>query len=379
MILTVIGWYGTETIGDRAILAGLLHLFSLSESDDITLNYGSLFPLFTERTLLEDIDFYKDITNNHLKEVKIFYSLSVKELKKNIKNSDLLFIGGGPMMDLPQMYMLKYAFQIARKRGVKTAVLGCGWGPLKEKKYIDIASYLISSADVSILRDLVSVTEYQKYTFFNVRNLPLGLIDPAFFVAQFYRSSQASEKKDEYISLNFRQAFVVDESGIGKFTVNDCRYIIQNILDNNPGKLLRFVPMHTFTIGGDDRVILNKMAQLINSDRIIVDNVPLSLKETMSLYFNSYYCVGMRYHAILLQMVLNGKNYILDYMPSDKGKTSNMLKQLNISDLYKDRYVSCENVEKIDFSPNIQTVVISDDIINNYKQQYISVLRQLLQ
>ncbi len=378
MTLTVIGWYGTETIGDRAILAGLLHLFSLSDSDDITLNYGSLFPQFTERTLLEDIDFYKDITNNHLKEVKIFYSLSVKELKKNIKNSDLLFIGGGPMMDLPQMYMLKYAFQIARKRGVKTAVLGCGWGPLKDNKYIDIASYLISSADLSILRDIVSVAEYQKYAFSNDNNLPLGLIDPAFFVAQYFRSSQPLEKKDEYISLNLRQAFVVDEGGQGKFTVNDCSYIIQNILDNNPGKIIRFVPMHTFTIGGDDRVILNKMAQLINSDRIVVENVPLSLKETMSIYYNSYYSVGMRYHAILLQMVLNGKNYILDYMPSDKGKTSNMLKQLNLSEVYKDRYVSCENVERIDFLPKIQSVVISDEIINSYKLQYITALRQLL-
>ena len=30
MIITVIGWYGTETIGDRAILAGLISLFNKS-------------------------------------------------------------------------------------------------------------------------------------------------------------------------------------------------------------------------------------------------------------------------------------------------------------------------------------------------------------
>ncbi len=379
MILTVIGWYGTETIGDRAILAGLLHMFSLSESDDISLNYGSLFPQFTERTLMEDVEFYKEITYDRLRVVNIFYSLSLCELRKNIKNCDLLFVGGGPLMDLQQMFMLKYAFQFAKKRGVKTAILGCGWGPLTDNRFIDIASYLISSADASILRDSVSVAEFQRLSKFRGSNQPLGLIDPAFFTAQFFRDMQSLPPKNEHICLNLRQSFVVDESGQGKFTISDCCAIVQNILKQNSEIVLRLVPMHSFTIGGDDRIILNKIAQLVDSERVVIENVPLSLKETMSLYYNSMMCVGMRYHAILLQTVLNGKNYILDYMPSNKGKTSNMLRQLNLFEVYKNRYVSCEDVKTIDFTSNIKPIVISDGVIDNYKEQYISVLRQLYQ
>jgi polysaccharide pyruvyl transferase WcaK-like protein len=54
--ITVIGWYGTETIGDRAILAGLLSLFD-EVFGDFELKLGSIYPFFSERTLYEDMDF----------------------------------------------------------------------------------------------------------------------------------------------------------------------------------------------------------------------------------------------------------------------------------------------------------------------------------
>ena len=39
--IVIIGWYGTETIGDRAILAGLLHLFAETYSS-LEVSIGSL-------------------------------------------------------------------------------------------------------------------------------------------------------------------------------------------------------------------------------------------------------------------------------------------------------------------------------------------------
>jgi polysaccharide pyruvyl transferase WcaK-like protein len=55
MNITIIGWYGTETVGDRGILAGILDIINISEVDNIFL--GSLYPFFTERTLSEDYYF----------------------------------------------------------------------------------------------------------------------------------------------------------------------------------------------------------------------------------------------------------------------------------------------------------------------------------
>ena len=54
MRILILGWYGTETIGDRAIFAGLMQLLSQSLGD-INVTVGSLNPFFTERTLIEDL------------------------------------------------------------------------------------------------------------------------------------------------------------------------------------------------------------------------------------------------------------------------------------------------------------------------------------
>ena len=61
MKITIIGWYGTETIGDRAILAGLFSVFA-KVYEDFEIKLGSLYPFFSERTINEDYSFYKEIT-----------------------------------------------------------------------------------------------------------------------------------------------------------------------------------------------------------------------------------------------------------------------------------------------------------------------------
>ena len=48
--LAILGWYGTETLGDRAILAGLLSLFA-DLGEDVEIDLGSIHPFFTERRM----------------------------------------------------------------------------------------------------------------------------------------------------------------------------------------------------------------------------------------------------------------------------------------------------------------------------------------
>ena len=86
MKVTIIGWYGTETIGDRAILAGLISLFSKTY-DGFEIKLGSLYPFFSQRTINEDYSFYKEIINKDFK-IKIFNSQNSKELVSAIEDSD---------------------------------------------------------------------------------------------------------------------------------------------------------------------------------------------------------------------------------------------------------------------------------------------------
>ena len=53
MIVSIIGWYGTETLGDRAILDGILCVLDKIEPC-CKVNLGSLFPFYSQRTLREE-------------------------------------------------------------------------------------------------------------------------------------------------------------------------------------------------------------------------------------------------------------------------------------------------------------------------------------
>lgn len=380
MKITILGWYGTETVGDRAILAGIFHLFSLVLKDEFCINFGSLFCPLTERTWYEDKDFYAKISEGKVKLNTIFYSLDKSELQKNIKNSDIVIIGGGPLMDNigGPMYMLKYAFRYAKKHGIKTMALGCGWGGLKTDEYIKLAKEIIELSDTIIFRDSTSVTECLKHTQLQERQVPVGLIDPAFFAAQYYRQHRQSPSDNSHISMNLRDGFVVDEVGKNKFTVADCIDIIKQLIELQMNVPIRLIPMHTFHFGCDDRGILNKVAQEINNPSIIVQNEPLSLEQTMQVYYDSALCIGMRFHSILLQTVLNGKNYIMDYTEAVNGKTINLIRQLNLQEKFNDRYVSCENIKRIKIRPDIEKIIVSDETIDSYENQYIAVMHDAI-
>lgn len=377
MRITVIGWFGTETIGDRAIVAGILNVLS-NFDENIFLNWGSIFVPLTERSWKEDASFYKKATGGKLMGCEVFYSCNCAELEKYIRQSDLLLIGGGPLIEAQLMYMLKYSFMYARKHNVKTIVFGCGWGPLNNPKYIKVAKEIIGLSDLAIFRDEISVKEYQKCINGDGGNETQGLIDPAFFAAQFYRECSSVPSTGDYIAVNLRESFVTQNRTNNNFTYQDCIDVINGFLNTYPSLPIRLIPMHTFHIGGDDRIISNKLAQIINDKRVCVQNEPLSLEETMATYFNAYACCGMRFHAVLLQSVLNGKNYIMDYTEAQKGKIIGLLRQLDLTKEFNGRYVSCESIYSLNIEKDVRKIQIPDEVINSYKLQYINSVKKLL-
>jgi polysaccharide pyruvyl transferase WcaK-like protein len=96
--ITIIGWYGTETIGDRAILSGIFTFFKKAFRE-FEVKLGSLYPFFTQRTLNEDHNFWEE-SCNYTFPVQLFDSKKVQELDKAIKDSDLVVMGGGPLMHI---------------------------------------------------------------------------------------------------------------------------------------------------------------------------------------------------------------------------------------------------------------------------------------
>lgn len=68
----------------------------------------------------------------------------------------------------------------------------------------------------------------------------------------------------------------------------------------------------------------------------------------------------------------------MDYTDSKTGKISNLLRQLNLTEQFKERYVHCENVHEMKFNQNVEKIILSDDLINGYKNQYLEGIKKLL-
>lgn len=376
MVITILGWYGTETIGDRAILAGILYICSQVSDEKINLKLGSLYTPLCERTRIEDEHLWRRITDNKYVSCEVFNSLSIKELKTQIDASDILMVGGGPLMDIESMYMLKYAFRYAKKKKIRTVLMGCGWGPFNIDKYEKVGVDLVNLSDLTIFRDTTSLKELYRHT--AKLDNAFSLIDPAFITAYWFRKQHQVKPTNDFCCINLREMFITDVRKKGRFCIDDCEKLIIQVMNTIPQMPVKLVPMHTFCIGGDDRIILNKIANRINSDRIIVQNKPLSLEDTMELYYNSKICVGMRFHSIVLQIVLNGHNYIMDYTEPDKGKIINILQQLKLVDSFKGRYVHYDNIKNLKVDKNIPQVQISDETLEAYLREYIEILKTVI-
>lgn len=382
--ITIIGWYGTETIGDRAILAGILRILSLSV-DSFELRIGSLYPVLTERAFLEDYPFYVQCAGKDFS-VKIFNSAKTRELRKSICWCDILMMGGGPLMDLDCMSMPDYAFSFARSKRKKTILMGCGWGPLKNPLCIKQSNSLVRHSDAVIMRDELSVVLCRNSlpTSENGKRI-VGLIDPAFFAAQVYMRNKQFPREEKRISINMRDIcydsnYVSSEKE--KITAI-LKGIIRDIALNYSENEILLVPMHTFHIGGDDRYLLNKMAFDLRLGNVSVQNDPRSLEQTIDIFYNSRFCVGMRFHSILLQTMVNGKNYVIDYTDPAKGKTIGMMKQLGIDQFYQNQYFSLQTY--LSDSSRIQFRMSNDvdrycqrwEVIDEYLDRYLKEIKKL--
>ena len=346
--IAAIGWYGTETIGDRAIFAGLISLLGKT-FQDMEISLGSLYPFYTERMLFEDRGIYSRMLGKGLK-VSLFNSKKTKELDQAISSSDLVIMAGGPLMHIKPLHMVDYAFRKAKKLGKKTAVLGCGVGPIFHEEFHKALLSIFDNSDSIILRDKTSESTLRQVFSLHNRDLQHTTIhtalDPAIICAHEHRETETPvQNKEKFISINYRD-FPLEyaQTSLERNINEEILYFTEHISRAFPDCLLRFTPMHYFHIGTDDRCFLNDLLLKLKLPNAVVQNKPLTLSETLSVFSDATFCIGMRFHSVLLQTVLNGKNIILDYTEPNKGKIYGFLKMIDFLSMFgKYRYINLQD------------------------------------
>lgn len=339
MKVCVVGWYGTETLGDRSILLGIASVFdTMSKGDKCDISVASLYPFLTKRSLFEDNEFIKELAPNT--DVSYFDVKDDDAFRKEILSSDYVVMGGGPLMDLDQLIFIEDAFRFAQSRNIPTILFGCGVGPLKEPHFIKCVSRILKYSSLCIFRDEVSKEQAIEIckSYGNSYDGKMHVCyDPAFIPPLFYKEHycQNIEQTNETVVNLRKYPFAIDENGLNQIMDNTHK-LFENILTQCDK--IQLLPNHSFYVGGDDRSYYADYWINHPDDRIEVAYKPLSLMETFEQIATKKYCIGMRYHAILFHTVLNGNNYLLDYTEPKVGKISEFLRMINGNDFYDDRH-----------------------------------------
>lgn len=311
----ITGWYGTETVGDKAILGGIIDDLIEQYGKEINIIVTSLYPHITKRTLFElNVD------------AKIIDSYS-ESFIASAKGSDLVIMGGGPLMDLEELALPFIAFKLAKSVGCKTKIYGCGIGPLFKDKYINIVKQILQLSDDIALRDKKSVEiahswvkghkeitfsgDYAKkylhrydnfkYTEAHTKVLSCYLRE---LTHEYY--GELSETEFKVLKKNFEQklAFFIQKKAT-EFGINT----------------IRFEHMHNFVVGGDDRDFSRYFIKnYFKESPIHVEyNKKLSSVDTIvECMKTSSLNICMRFHSVLFAESLKTEFIALDYTAGGK-------------------------------------------------------------
>lgn len=363
MISTIIGWYGTETMGDIAILDGILSVLSKKGIDTVYL--GSLFPFYTERTLLLEKERFSSTAPSVT--INLFDIKDPKECFSVIQKTDCLIFGGGPLMDIEELYLMKECFKLAKKRSKQTFVFGCGIGPLFNSRYIKLVEEIFLNSDKISLRDMESLKIARTYFPKSICDKIVCLGDPAIIsIEQYYKNTKINQTEDcvcinlrEYPERIYQHKSILKKDDIVKM-IDKVSQRVETVF---------LVPMLDFAPGCDDRRYLTELDLAIKKDTVKVLHDPLSLSDLYKLYSSAMGCIGMRHHSVVMQTILCGNNLIIDYTEPNTGKTQGFIKSLCAETFYNDRTVYLQT----DSNPDLDRFVDKLFIGEKYKYQLSSI------
>ena len=307
----IIGWYGTETAGDKAILGEIIYQLKLQGVECITL--ASFTPFLSEWTL-------KELNYSN---VKIIPTYSNKFLQ-TAATADVTIMGGGPLMDLRALAAMLSAFAQAKKHKKKTRIAGCGIGPLQDIRYVEIVKRMLRLADIIELRDAPSVKWGEEQTgrtdIKHTGDFAVG------FVRRWQQEQSQQPTKTPYLNCYLREWTPEYK---GELTLSEFLELKDNFEEQLAAWIVslchdlslqpRFLAMHHFVGGNDDRVFNRRFAQqYLTQLEPRLESRPYSAQGILQSMEEASFCLTMRFHSTLFAHTLGVPFYAIDYTRGGK-------------------------------------------------------------
>jgi polysaccharide pyruvyl transferase WcaK-like protein len=325
----ITGWYGTETIGDKAILGEVLY-FIKACSPDCKIAITSINDMVIKQTIKE-LD---------LLEGAEILSIDKAHDKKIIKGMDAIIIGGGPLMESSRMNNLLKIFIEGFRQQKPNIIFGCGIGPLNTDEIKRITKHILMLTSSGFVRDRESLALASEL--FPNHNLEVAC-DPAFAYVRRWRNSNIDNnelQKDKFnaVGLLLRSNTKEFRKDLSKKNLELKNHLftkkISEIIGHNkmpPFATVKLLYMNAPFIGGDDRGFNRKLYKNIkNIDKVEFLREYVSLNEQINNISKLRCSIAMRYHGHIFCIALGIPFVSINYT-SKKGKISSLLKRISYS------------------------------------------------
>ena len=304
--ILLVGWYGTETAGDIAILSGIIEEY-LEKNSQLEFILFSLYPYYTRITVSE----IGPRLSSRLQVLPYHGTLA----SQAVDECDAIVMAGGPLMDIPQTGLIASLFLLFYKQNKYRIVERCGIGPLHVEEYRRNVMRIIMMANQVSVRDQASRRLLQSLGIMKeiqVINDPSQTFVARTKIAHTHRKSRIIRCFFRELTTEYPQATTLPDA------TRKIKLFLSRLLEWYPRHRIELWSMHYFPIGNDDRLYAKKLAGDMCSERIVVDYKPRSPEEILHAMAVAHFCVCMRFHSVVFAATIGAPFVAIDYTAGGK-------------------------------------------------------------
>lgn len=325
----VCGWYGTETLGDKAILAGVMESIRKTVGQvDFTL--VSLYPYISQ------------MTRRQMPELKGTHIVDPHEGIRLVGDMDLVVFGGGPLMAINELAEMEAIFYAAHQRGIPSLVAGCGVGPIGDDWHNKSLYNILTMASLRIYRDVKSRELATKLGVDTTGDIVAE--DPAFTWLKNQRERLTSTPpSDRKVLLLGLRDFPYQQYA-RHLSPTECiaakeRYeheviaALERLAERHADLVIRPLPMCTNHFGDDDRWFYRR---LFRGNKKLEERLDLSLlgaelapSEYGEAFCSAHVALTMRFHSVVFALGLEVPTVAIDYTLG-KGKVHALAERFGV-------------------------------------------------
>ncbi len=309
----ILGWWGTETLGDKAILAELLD-FILHRSPNCNIAVSSYEDMVVKQT-------FRELNRSQPEIVPISQCFN----KKLVSSVDAVIIGGGPLMGIMELNYILDAFIEADKQEKERVIFGCGINPGLSPRYEKIVKGLCNLATRGFFRDEESFQIARDY---GIREENFGFsTDPAVaFVSKWQKDKTKDRSRIVTLLRENTGEYVKNRNELKKHNAR----LAESVAKALEGRNADLLAMHNLYLGNDDRIFNRKIySKISDNENIYLEREYLTFYRMLERINNAKYITAMRYHGHLFALAMEIPFLSIDYS-SANGKVDNLIRRLNL-------------------------------------------------